>query len=155
MDSFLRGKPFYGREWLFGKLIHYLELKNQAQIPGVLLVGGPGAGKSAACAEICFPTVVISPQAQLNSRLLAYHFCQFHEAESLTADYFVQNILGQLEESSLMPEFAEKWSLAQDSLISSDPKEIFLKILEVVKFLFFKQDFKLERAGFIILFNKT
>lgn len=131
MDSFLRGKPFYGREWLFNKLVHYLDFKEQAQIPGVLLVGGPGSGKSAACAEICFPTVVISPQAQLNSRLLAYHFCQFHEVESLTADYFVQNILGQLEESSLVPEFAERWFSVQDYLQSSDPKEILVKILEV------------------------
>ncbi len=104
----LRGKPFYCREWVFTKLSHYLSSRARyGKTSGVLIVGGPGAGKTAVCAELVWPTTVIAPQSALNSRLLAYHFCQYQETESLSVAVFIRSIVAQLASSPLISGFKE------------------------------------------------
>lgn len=108
MNCCLRGKPFYCREWVFTKLSHYLTSRARyGKTSGVLIVGGPGSGKTAICAEIVWPTTVIAPQSALNSRLLAYHFCQYQEAESLSVAVFIRSIAAQLAVSPLISGFKE------------------------------------------------
>ena len=92
------GKRFYCREWVFSKLLHSLEnlqkeLDESTEPPttpagrrshGILIVGGPGAGKSSVCSEIVLPTVTQGKQWTLRKSLLAYHFCQANDADTLS-----------------------------------------------------------------------
>ncbi|BES94896.1 ankyrin repeat domain 50 [Nesidiocoris tenuis] len=88
-------KKFYCREWVFMKLSHLVEQKKAG---GALIVGGPGSGKTAICAEITYPTAGHNgrPQRSLNRRLLAHHSCQAHDRSSTTIQQFITNIVGQL-----------------------------------------------------------
>ncbi|KAG8226334.1 hypothetical protein J437_LFUL009911 [Ladona fulva] len=47
-------------------------------------------------------------RSSLRRRLLAYHFCQAHDAESLAPAPFVRRLAEQLSESPLLPGFGEK-----------------------------------------------
>lgn len=64
----LQNKAFFGREWAFGKLDGYLEAA--PGVPGVLVVGGPGSGKTALCAELLWPTQNKPAQVRLTSCLI-------------------------------------------------------------------------------------
>lgn len=77
------GKRFYCREWVFSKLLHSLEnlqkeLDELTELPtppgtrrnGILIVGGPGAGKSSLCSEIVMPTVTQGKQWALRKRVV-------------------------------------------------------------------------------------
>ncbi|XP_073990812.1 uncharacterized protein isoform X1 [Rhodnius prolixus] len=95
-------KRFYCREWVFMKLSHMVE---QRKTGGALIVGGPGSGKSAICAEIVCPTAGHTgrPQRSLNRRLLAHHSCQAHDRSSLSVQQFVLNLVRQLANKDTPP----------------------------------------------------
>lgn len=65
-------------------------------------MGGPGCGKSAVCAELTWPTVSHGKQCLLNERLLAWHFCQAHDIESLSITNFINGLVQQLSDSNLI-----------------------------------------------------
>nr|CAD7404123.1 unnamed protein product [Timema cristinae] len=96
--SLLEGKRFFCREWAFLKLAHSLEQRPVSKTCGTMVVGGPGTGKTALCCEIVWPKSGSNyrQQRSLNRRLLAYHFCQAHDASTLSLQDFVCSLVSQL-----------------------------------------------------------
>ncbi|XP_051163181.1 ankyrin repeat domain-containing protein 50 [Leptopilina boulardi] len=95
-------KRFFCREWAFTKLSHCLEQRPASKTCGALIVGGPGSGKTALCAELAWPSQGASGRHQrsLNRRLLARHFCQARSAVSLSPAQFVRSMVAQLLQAS-------------------------------------------------------
>ena len=89
-------KSFYGRDWVFGKLMHCLENRANAKTSGVLVVGGSGSGKTALCSEIIWPKIKNNKSNFLNKRLLAYHLCQACDYKTLSLRIFVNSISDQI-----------------------------------------------------------
>ncbi|XP_032676834.1 ankyrin repeat domain-containing protein 50 isoform X2 [Odontomachus brunneus] len=91
-------KRFFCREWAFMKLSHCLEQRPVSKTCGILIVGGPGSGKTALCAELAWPSNGTSARYQrsLNRRLLARHFCQTRSEASLSPAQFVRSLVAQL-----------------------------------------------------------
>ncbi|KAM9740781.1 LOW QUALITY PROTEIN: ankyrin repeat domain-containing protein 50 [Menidia menidia] len=125
--SLLQGKRFYCREWVFHKIQHCLQEKTNAvggggehsPTPpgapgsggpcgswGVLLVGGPGSGKSALCSEMVWPTC--PPHRGLQQQALGFHFCRAEAADTLSAGGFVRGLVAQICRGGLLPGFQEK-----------------------------------------------
>ncbi|CAL1612815.1 unnamed protein product [Knipowitschia caucasica] len=72
---------------------------------GVLLVGGPGSGKTAVCSELLWPTSV---QRNLDQHGLAFHFCRADDAETLCVGGFVRGLVAQICSSGILPGYQEK-----------------------------------------------
>lgn len=113
--SLLQGKRFYCREWLFHKIQLCLQEKSAAtrEAPptpaakpwGLLLLGGPGSGKTALCSELLWPG---SPQRGTARLCLAFHFCRADDADTLSASGFVRGLAAQICRSGLVPQYEEK-----------------------------------------------
>lgn len=95
-------KRFFCREWAFVKLSHCLEQRPASKTCGALIVGGPGSGKTALCAELAWPSTSANARHQrfLNRRLLARHFCQARSEASLSPAQFVRSLVTQLLQAS-------------------------------------------------------
>ncbi|XP_015438635.1 PREDICTED: ankyrin repeat domain-containing protein 50 [Dufourea novaeangliae] len=95
-------KRFFCREWAFVKLSHCLEQRPASKTCGALVVGGPGSGKTALCAELAWPSTTANARHQrsLNRRLLARHFCQARSEASLSPAQFVRSLVAQLLQAS-------------------------------------------------------
>ena len=95
-------KRFFCREWAFAKLSHCLEQRPASKTCGALIVGGPGCGKTALCAELAWPSAgpAARHQRSLNRRLLARHFCQARSEASLSPAQFVRSLVAQLLQAS-------------------------------------------------------
>ncbi|XP_011306875.1 ankyrin repeat domain-containing protein 50 isoform X2 [Fopius arisanus] len=95
-------KRFFCREWAFMKLSHCLEQRPASKTCGALIVGGPGSGKTALCAELAWPSTSASSRHQrsLNRRLLARHFCQARSEASLSPAQFVRSLVAQILQAS-------------------------------------------------------
>ncbi|KAG8545439.1 hypothetical protein GDO81_020873 [Engystomops pustulosus] len=98
----LRGRTFCCREWALQRLQHCLEGLSGTRAPGILITGAPGAGKSALCSEILWPSSEAGRNSRLSSRVLAHHFCQAHNHQSLDPIHFIQNLALQLQKSPLI-----------------------------------------------------
>jgi len=75
---------------------------------GILVVGGPGAGKTALCSEIVSPTCSQGKQRSLRKKLLAHHFCQSHDVDTLSVAEFIVHLVNQLSESALISGYLER-----------------------------------------------
>lgn len=103
-SSLLRGRQFHCREWALEKLRRCLDARSApGQPPGVLLVGGPGAGKTALCTEAVWPTSKAGRAVGLAPRCLACHFCQREDQRSTVLWRFVLGLVEQLMASPLLP----------------------------------------------------
>jgi len=91
----LQNKTFYCREWVFTKLLHCLDSRATAKTCGALVMGGPGCGKTAVCSELVWPTTS-SRASSLTQRMLAYYFCQAHDAETLSVANFLHCLADQV-----------------------------------------------------------
>ncbi|XP_053312157.1 ankyrin repeat domain-containing protein 50-like [Spea bombifrons] len=107
-SSPLRGRPFYCREWALQRLQHCLEGLGGARAPGILITGAPGAGKTALCAEILWPSSEIGYSTGLGVRVLAYHFCRAHAHASLCPHQFIAGLAQQLRDSPLISGYNER-----------------------------------------------
>lgn len=103
----LKKKKFFCREWTFSKINHCLENRPTSKTCGALIMGGPGCGKSAVCAELTWPTASQGKQCLLNQRLIAWHFCQAHDIESLSIATFITELVKQLSESKLITGYVD------------------------------------------------
>lgn len=119
--SLLQGKRFYCREWVFHKIQHCLQEKTnslssapgsteasgagKAGSWGVLLVGGPGSGKTALCTELLWPSGV---HRGLHRHCLAFHFCRAEDSDTLCVSGFVRGLVSQMCRSELVPEYRER-----------------------------------------------
>lgn len=83
-SSLLQGRRFYCREWALDKLRRSLDARSvPGQPPGLLVTGGPGAGKTALCTELVCPTSKAGLAGGLATRCLASHFCQREDQRSM------------------------------------------------------------------------
>ncbi|XP_053872050.1 ankyrin repeat domain-containing protein 50-like isoform X1 [Malaclemys terrapin pileata] len=103
--SRLRGKPFYCREWALQRLVRGLA---RAGPGGLLLTGGPGCGKTALCTELLWPTSEQGRQAGLGARALGWHFCQAHDAATLSPHHFLRGLVRQMEQCPLLPGYGPR-----------------------------------------------
>lgn len=102
-SSLLQGRRFYCREWALDKLRRCLDAHSMSgQPPGVLVTGGPGAGKTALCTEVVWPTSKAGLAVGLASRCLASHFCQREDQRSTELWRFVLGLVEQLKASPLL-----------------------------------------------------
>lgn len=103
-SSLLQGRRFYCREWALEKLRRCLDARSvPGQAPGLLVMGGPGAGKTALCTEAVWPTSKAGLAAGLAQRCLASHFCQREDQRSTVLWRFVLGLVDQLRASPLLP----------------------------------------------------
>lgn len=103
-SSLLQGRRFYCREWVLDKLRRCLDARSMpGQMPGLLVTGGPGAGKTALCTEVVWPTSKAGLAVGLASRCLASHFCQREDQRSTVLWRFVLGLVEQLRASPLLP----------------------------------------------------
>ncbi|XP_037345133.2 ankyrin repeat domain-containing protein 50 [Pungitius pungitius] len=101
--SLLRGRRFYCREWALDKLRRSLDNRPApGQPPGLLVTGGPGAGKTALCTEVVWPTSKVGLALGLAPRCLAFHFCQREDQRSSSPWRFVLGLVEQLRASPLL-----------------------------------------------------
>ncbi|KAJ8004526.1 hypothetical protein DPEC_G00137190 [Dallia pectoralis] len=102
--SLLQGRRFYCREWALNKLRRCLEARSvPGRPPGLLVTGGPGAGKTALCTEAVWPESRSGLAVGLASRCLAFHFCQREDRGSVEVWRFVLGLVDQLKASPLLP----------------------------------------------------
>lgn len=94
-----QGRPFHCREWALGKLQHWLGTR----CPGVLVMGGPGAGKTALCTEAIRPSSKAGFEAGLAPRCLASHFCRREDERTVEVWRFVLGLTMQLHGTPLLP----------------------------------------------------
>lgn len=107
-SSLLKGRRFYCREWAFGKVNHCLENRASAKTCGVLVMGGPGCGKTALCCELVWPTSGQGKQQALSKRALAAYFCQAHDIETLSITNFIHCLVDQISKSSLIQGYEDQ-----------------------------------------------
>ncbi|KAM6955387.1 uncharacterized protein ankrd50l [Lycodopsis pacificus] len=102
-SSLLQGRRFYCREWALDKLRHCLDTRSvPGHPPGLLVMGGPGAGKTALCTEVVWPTSKAGLAVGLAPRCLASHFCQREDQRSTSLWRFVLGLVEQLRASPLL-----------------------------------------------------
>ncbi|XP_072301374.1 uncharacterized protein ankrd50l [Eucyclogobius newberryi] len=132
-SSLLEGRRFYCREWALEKLRCCLDARLTAgRAPGVLLTGGPGAGKTALCTEALWPTSKAGAASGLSRRCLAFHFCHREEWSSAVTWRFVLALAEQLRTSEAVgagyeeilanPDVA---GVLEPSVCQKDPEEAF------------------------------
>ena len=81
-----RGETFIGRHWLYREVEDSLKDKTVA---GVLVIGNPGAGKSAWASQlICSRTT----SSAIHSHILGYHLCKYSDKNTQMAGKFVRNL---------------------------------------------------------------
>lgn len=149
--SLLQGKRFYCREWVFHKIQHCLQEKtsnlSKQPVPGappagsvksgsswgVLLVGGPGSGKTALCTELLWPTSAPRTQRGLHRQSLAFHFCRADDSDTLCVGGFIRGLVAQICRGGLVPGYEEKvhnaavQSALQPGECERNPTEAFKK----------------------------
>lgn len=158
--SLLQGKRFYCREWVFHKIQHCLQEKTNSlsgvtstpgkqplPVPagiaagsakpgsswGVLLVGGPGSGKTALCTELLWPTSAQGAYRSLHKQSLAFHFCRADDSDTLCVGGFIRGLVSQICRGGLVPGFEEKvrdpavQSTLQPGECERNPAEAFKK----------------------------
>lgn len=129
--SLLQGKRFYCREWVFHKIQHCLQEKTGTSCGsgregppvagggtlssagksgswGVLLVGGPGSGKTALCTELLWPSSQHGGQRGLSQFCLAFHFCRADDSDTVCVSGFIRGLVTQICRSGLVPQYEEK-----------------------------------------------
>lgn len=136
-SSLLQGRHFYCREWALDKLRHCLEARSvPGRPPGLLVTGGPGAGKTALCTELVYPTSDAGIRVGLAARCLASHFCRREDQRSRVLWRFVLGLVEQLRTSPLLsPRYTEMLdtpsvSFALEPLqCQKDPDETFKRFV--------------------------
>lgn len=75
---------------------------------GVLLVGGPGSGKTALCTELLWPSSAQGTHRGLQQQSLAFHFCRADDSDTLCLGGFIRGLVAQICRSGLLPGYEEK-----------------------------------------------
>ncbi|XP_041937519.1 ankyrin repeat domain-containing protein 50 [Alosa sapidissima] len=105
----LRGRHFHCREWALEKLRRCLDARGDGgggegrPAAGVLITGGPGAGKTALCTETIWPQSDAGRASALAPRCLVWHFCQREDEGSVAVWRFVLSLVEQMRTSPLLP----------------------------------------------------
>lgn len=92
-------EDFIGRRWLYQEIEHVFKPVRQG-LSGVLVVGDPGAGKSALSAQlICSRT----SSRTIHDHILGYHLCKHSDKNTQHTGKFVRNLAQMI--ASRLPEY--------------------------------------------------
>ncbi|XP_022662844.1 ankyrin repeat domain-containing protein 50-like isoform X2 [Varroa destructor] len=125
-------RSLLAREWLFVKILHCIEA-GKSKASGILLVGGPGSGKTTALGEIARPSESDSRQAELNRRLIANYHCDPQVLSSLRLSNFILDLVDQLSACPLLTGYRDRLenpevvAVLQPSEVERFPDEAFKK----------------------------
>uniref|UniRef100_A0A8C4R4F4 Ankyrin repeat domain containing 50 n=1 Tax=Eptatretus burgeri TaxID=7764 RepID=A0A8C4R4F4_EPTBU len=106
-QSLLEGKAFYCREWAFERVQRCAAERRAGGAAGVLVLGGPGVGKTAFLTELVWPTTSAGRERGLHTRVLAAHFCQTFNVDTLCPARFVHHLYEAVAASHLLPHAVE------------------------------------------------
>ena len=81
---------FTGRQWLYHNLESLLLNSEEDNVPGVVVVGEPGAGKSALSAQLICSR---SSNPYIHKRILGYHLCKHSDKATQDPGRFVRNLV--------------------------------------------------------------
>ena len=100
---------FIGRGWLY-KEIENAFIPVRQRLSGVLIIGDPGAGKSALSAQlVCSPT----SSRTIHDHVLGYHLCRHSDKNTQNAGKFVRNLAEMI--ARRMPEYG--YIVSNNSLV--------------------------------------
>ncbi|OQR66964.1 ankyrin repeat domain-containing protein 50-like, partial [Tropilaelaps mercedesae] len=125
-------RQLLAREWLFVKILHCVEA-GKSKASGVLLVGGPGSGKTTALSEIARPSESDSRQAELSRRLIASYHCDPQVLRSLQLAHFILDVVEQLSACPLLTGYRDRLeepeiaAVLQPAEVERFPDEAFKK----------------------------
>ena len=111
-------RPFFCREWVFEKIQTCLDKRHKGEdgkTKGVIVVGGPGSGKTTLLSEIVGPRTKEGLQVELSRKVVAHHFCEANNTDSLSVSEFIRSFGEQLSRCESLGPFGY-----QDKL--RDPK---------------------------------
>ena len=92
-------RKFYGRQWLFERINDTVEKGKNLDSPkyrGVAILGQAGSGKTSVCLQLLCPNESDSIQKELSGNIIASHFCEADDQESLDVSQFIRNLALQL-----------------------------------------------------------
>ena len=75
---------------------------------GVLLVGGPGSGKTALCTELLWPTSGQGAHRGLHQQCLAFHFSRADDSDTLCVGGFIRGLVAQICRGGLLQGYEER-----------------------------------------------
>ena len=81
---------FTGRQWLYHNLESLLLNSEEDGVPGVVVVGKPGAGKSALSAQLICSR---SSNPYIHKRIIGYHLCKYSDKATQDPGRFVRNLV--------------------------------------------------------------
>ncbi|KAK2555506.1 Ankyrin repeat domain-containing protein 50 [Acropora cervicornis] len=81
---------FTGRQWLYHNLESLLLNSEEDSVPGVVVVGEPGAGKSALSAQLICSR---SSNPFIHKRIIGYHLCKHSDKATQDPGRFVRNLV--------------------------------------------------------------
>ena len=81
---------FTGRQWLYHNIESLLLDSEGDRVPGVVVVGEPGAGKSALSAQLICSR---SSNPYIHKRILGYHLCKHSDKATQDPGRFVRNLV--------------------------------------------------------------
>ena len=86
----LAREGFTGRQWLYHKLESLLLNSEGDSVSGVVVVGEPGAGKSALSAQLVCSR---SSNSYIHKRIIGYHLCKHSAKRTQDPGLFVRNLV--------------------------------------------------------------
>ena len=86
----LAREGFTGRQWLYHNLESLLLNPEGDTVPGVVVVGEPGAGKSALSAQLICSR---SSNPYIHKRIIGYHLCKHSDKATQDPGRFVRNLI--------------------------------------------------------------
>ncbi|MBI4568917.1 MAG: TIR domain-containing protein, partial [Planctomycetes bacterium] len=100
-----KSRLFVGRDWLFERLEKWRRSPGEER--AMLLTAGPGFGKSAVVAELL--------RRDESREVLAYHFCQRGDVETLSPSRFVRSLAAMI--AGRLPEYAARLTDPKSNLL--------------------------------------
>ena len=114
MDAYKETKRnFYGRQWLFEKVQDTVEKDKNVDEPkykGAAILGQAGSGKTSVCLQLVHPNESDGIQKQLSQKLVAYHFCETENQETLDVSLFIRNTALQLCKHEKLAKYAQQYN---------------------------------------------
>ena len=130
-------RKFYGRQWLFEKIQDTVEKDKNLEQPkykGVAILGQAGSGKTSVCLQLLHPNESDSTKKELSKNIIAHHFCDADNQESLDVSQFVQDVALQLSKHGKLANYKEQYDSSdiQDVLKREHKNEDIINIFKKV-----------------------
>jgi hypothetical protein len=131
-------REFYGRQWLFEKIHDTVEKGKNLDSPkyrGVAILGQAGSGKTSVCLHLLHPNENDNIRKELSGNIIAYHFCEADNQQSLDVSEFIRNLALQLCKHEKLANYKQHYNssdiqnLAEKEHKNEDIINIFKKVI--------------------------